>query len=61
MEHTFDVTNDLAPQCTITVRVVGINKWRVRVRVASKIIKLAAFIMNVGLKFEDKPWYGTDL
>jgi len=58
---TFDMTKDLAPKCLMTVQIVGIKKWQMRMWMATRLIKLAAIIMNVGIKFEDKPWYGTDL
>ena len=58
---TLDMTKDLAPRLTMTVNIIGIKKWHIRMQIAVKLIKLAAMIMNVGLKFEDKPYYGADL
>lgn len=49
---TFDITKDLAPKITMTVKVSGITKWRFRVWVAGNVIKMAARIMNIGVKFE---------
>lgn len=61
MTLALDMTKDLAPQYMITVNVVGVKKWYVRMWIATRLFKLGAKIMNVGIKFEDKPWYGTDL
>lgn len=58
---TVDMTKDIAPQITMTIRLVGVKKWYVRLWIAKQLIKLAALIMNVGIKVEDKPWYGADL
>lgn len=60
-EAVVDVVNDIAPNYMITVRVVGVNKWRVRLWVAGIFIRIAAKIANVGIKFEDKPFYSADL
>jgi len=58
---TFDMTRDLAPKVIMTVKIVGMKKWYLRMWIATKLIKLGAMIMNVGIKFEEKPWYGADL
>ena len=61
METMLDMTKDVAPRFTVTIRLVGLKKWKVRLWVATKLIKLGALIMNVGIKFEDKPYHGADL
>lgn len=58
---TVDMVKDIAPRCLITVNFVGEKKWYIRMWIAAKLFKLGAMIMNVGIKFEDKPWYGADL
>ena len=58
---TLDMARDIAPHYLVTVRIVGIRKWSVRVWVATRLIKLVALIMNVGVKFEERPHYGADL
>ena len=56
-----DMTRDVAPQLTMTVTMVGMKKWVVRLWVATQLMKLAAWIMNMGIKIEDTPWYSADL
>ena len=53
----FDMTRDLAPLLTMTVSIIGLKKWHLRFWFAIRLIRLAAIIMNVGIKFEEKPIY----
>ena len=48
-EATFDITKDLVPQITMTVKVKGMAEWRIRLWVATHIMKFAARIMNIGV------------
>ena len=50
---SFDMTRDLAPEITMTVGITGMGKWRARVWLAARLITLAAWIMNVGIKVVD--------
>ena len=59
--YTLDMTNDIAPSCTLTASIIGMRKWGFRKEIATRLMKLAARVINVGIKFEDQPWYGTDL
>lgn len=49
-----DMTKDLAPGITLTVKIIGMKKWCVRIWIGSMIIKLAALVMNVGIEIETK-------
>ena len=56
-----DMLNDIAPKVTVIVRIVGLKKWYIRLWVAKQLIRLASVITNMGVKFEEKPYYGADL
>lgn len=58
---TLDISRDLAPRLELSVRIVGVKKWRIRLWVAKQLFRVAAWISNMGIKFEEKPWYGADL
>lgn len=60
-EVKVDITKDLAPKFTITVRIIGIKSFRIRLWIAKQLIKLATLIINTKVKFEKAPWYGADL
>lgn len=49
---TFDVSKDIAPSVLMTVKVIGITKWRIRMWIAAMLIKLAGKVMNVGIALE---------
>ena len=61
MALTLDMTKDIAPKYLVTVRIVGIKKWLVRLWIAKQLLKLVSIVANMDIKFEDKPWYGADL
>ena len=56
-----DMTKDVAPNYLVTVRFVGTKEWSIRLWATRQLLKLAVMIANMSIKFEDKPWYGTDL
>jgi hypothetical protein len=47
-----DITKDLAPDLTVAVKLVGVQKYHIRLWVARQFIKLAAKIMNCGIKID---------
>jgi len=49
---TFDMAKDIAPSVLMTVKVTGIAKWRIRMWVATQLIKLAGKAMNVKIALE---------
>lgn len=58
---TLDATKDIAPNYTMTIKVVGLKKFRLRLWMAKILFKIGARITNMGIKFEEQPWYGADL
>ncbi len=51
-----NMAKDIAPKLMMTVKLTGVKTWQVRVWIAIRLIKLAARIMNVGVKIEDIEW-----
>ena len=56
-----DMTRDIVPHFLVTVEIIGMRKWKARLWVAIQCFKLGSKIANMGIKFEDKPYYGADL
>lgn len=52
MATVFDMTRDLAPQLTIHIRIEGMGRWGMRLKVASPFFKIAAKIMNCRIEFD---------
>lgn len=48
----FDITKDLAPSLTLTVKMVGVQRHYIRLWIARQLFKLAAKIMNCGIKID---------
>ena len=61
METTLDMIKDIAPKFVVTVKFVGLKKWRIRFWIARQLFRLGAMVSHMGIKFEDKPYYGADL
>ena len=61
MSLKLDMTEDMAPRIMVTIKVVGIKRWVIRLWVAKQLFKLAGRITNMGIKFEEQPWYSADL
>ncbi len=53
--------NKVAKDCTLNVKIVGIKRFKGRLWLAGRLIKLAATIAGLYVKFEEKPWYSPDI
>ena len=45
-----DMTKDMAPQITVTVRLDGVRQWAIRVWIGTRLIWLAGRIMNTSMQ-----------
>lgn len=61
MALKLDAMKDIAPNVTITVRIVNLKQLKIRLNIARWLIMLAGRVANMNIKFEDKPYYGTDI
>lgn len=52
MESNFNV-NKAAKSVTMTVKILGIRKFRIKLIIARILIMLACWVIGFGLKFED--------
>jgi hypothetical protein len=46
--------NKLANQITLTVRMVGVNKFRLRLYLARQLFRLGAWIAHMNIIFDEK-------
>ena len=53
--------NKIAPNITLTVKIVGQTKFIIKLWIARQLIKLASHVTGMNVKFEQRPWYGSDL
>ena len=53
--------NKEAHKITLRVKMVGQNKLTIKLWVAKQLIKLASYVAGMNVKFEQQPWYGSDL
>ena len=61
MKVSLDATRDIASQYMVTVCIVGMREFHIRLWIAKQLLKLVAVIANTGIKFEQKPYYSADL
>ena len=61
MALNLDMTRDIAPRFEITVRIVGQKRWIFRLYIARQLLRLAACVANMGIKFEEKPYSASDI
>ena len=55
-----DMVKDVAPRLTLTVRFVGMREMSIRLWIARQLLKVAAWVTNMDIKFEEKPWDRAD-
>ena len=53
--------NDAVRNITLTVRVVGQRRFGVKLWVSRQLLKLAAWVSGMGIKFEDYPYSKSDI
>ena len=57
---TIDLNKE-AHKITLTVKMVGQNKLTIKLWVARQLIKLASHVVGMNVKFEEQPWYKSDI
>lgn len=52
---------EIAKNLILNVRIINTNQFQVKIWFAKQLIKLAAYISGMGIKFEKWPYEKTDI
>ncbi len=53
--------SDIANKMTINVKIIGIRRFKFKLWIARQLFKLAGTVTGMTIKFEEEPWYKSDI